>query len=132
MLMPSIDRYMTRQVLTVRADAKVAYAHALMREHQIRHLPVLEDGALVGVISERDLYLVEKLAGPQAELAVEEAMSPAAFTACCSDPVDEVVEGMAQHKYGSVVVLDHGRVAGIFTTVDGMQALADLLRCATA
>ena len=132
MLMPSIDRYMTRQVLTIRADAKIPLAHALMREHEIRHLPVLEGGKLVGVVSERDLYLIEKLAGPESEMAVEDAMSSEVYTACAGDPVDAVVDEMAKHKYGSVVVLDRGRVVGIFTMVDGMEALADLLRCATA
>lgn len=132
MLMPSIDRYMTRQVLTIRPGAKLSQAHAMMREHQIRHLPVLEAGKLVGVVTERDLYLIEKLAGPDSEMSVEDAMSPEVYTASCNDPVDNVVEGMAQHKYGSVVVLERGRVAGIFTMVDGMQALAELLRSATA
>lgn len=132
MLMPSIDRYMTRQVLTIRADAKIPLAHALMREHEIRHLPVLEAGKLVGVVSERDLYLIEKLAGPESEMAVEDAMSSEVYTACSGDPVDAVVDEMAKHKYGSVVVLDRGRVVGIFTMVDGMEALVDLLRCATA
>ena len=132
MLMPSIDRYMTRQVLTIRADAKIPLAHALMREHEIRHLPVLEGGKLVGVVSERDLYLIEKLAGPESEMAVEDAMSSEVYTACSGDPVDAVVDEMAKHKYGSVVVLDRGRVVGIFTMVDGMEALSDLLRCATA
>ena len=49
MLMPSMSRYMTRQPWTIRSGATMADAHALMRSHKIRHLPVLDGGKLVGV-----------------------------------------------------------------------------------
>lgn len=61
MLMPAMDRYMTRQPWTIRKDAKMSQAHALMRAHRIRHLPVLEAGKLVGIVSDHDLHLIETL-----------------------------------------------------------------------
>jgi acetoin utilization protein AcuB len=133
MLMPTIARYMTCQPWTIRRDAKLSQAHELMREHQIRHLPVLEAGKLVGVVSERDVYLYERLVDLDTDVTVEDAMTVDVYAASCEDSLDAVVEKMAEHKYGSVIVMNRrGIVEGVFTTVDGMQVLADLLRRATA
>ena len=105
----------------------------MMREHGIRHLPVLDGGKLVGIISERDVYLLERYRRLDPDQTVEDAMNQDVYTADPDDPVDAVVEKMAERKYGSSVVVgrrDH--IEGIFTTVDGMQVLADVLRRATA
>src|ERR1041385_8352156 len=76
MLMPSMSRYMTRQPWTIRKDAKMSQAHELMRGHRIRHLPVLEDGKLVGIVSDRDLHLMETLPDSDPdEITVDEAMT---------------------------------------------------------
>jgi len=129
MLIPPISRYMTLQPWTIRSDAKVSQARQLMREHQIRHLPVLEAGKLVGIVSERDLRLIETLLGDDPAVKVEEAMSQDVYTVAPNDPVDVIVETMSARKYGSAVVLDRrGGVEGIFTTVDALQVLADVLR----
>ena len=131
--MPAISRYMTRQPWTIRSDAKLSQAHELMRQHQIRHLPVLEAGKLVGIVSERDLNLFDRLIALDPEVTVEDAMTSDVYTATCDEEVDSVVEKMAEHKYGSTVVVNRrGVVEGIFTTVDGMQVLVDVLRRATA
>lgn len=134
MLMPTIDRYMTRQPWTVRSDARLADAHRIMREHNIRHLPVLDHGALVGVVSEGDVRLTESLLGRDAQdVTVEDAMAQDVYTVVGNGAVDEVVEKMAERKIGSVVVVDgRGHVQGIFTTVDALQFFADMLRRMTA
>ncbi|TMQ16186.1 MAG: CBS domain-containing protein [Deltaproteobacteria bacterium] len=125
---------MTRQPWTIRRDAKMSQAHQVMRLHRIRHLPVLEAGKLVGIVSDRDLHLIETLPdGDPDEVEVEDAMTEDVYAASPDDPVDAVVERMADHKYGSAVVMNRrGVVEGIFTTIDAMQVLADVLRRATA
>lgn len=134
MLMPTISRYMTRQPWTIRKDARMSQAHQMMREHRIRHLPVLEAGKLVGLVSERDLHLIETLPDSDPEqVTVEEAMSVDVYVVGMDDPVDEIVEKMANQKYGSAIVLNRrAGVEGIFTTIDALQAFADVLRRATA
>lgn len=129
MLMPPISRYMTRQLWTIERGATLTAAHQLMRAHLIRHLPVLESGKLVGVVTERDLHLMETLpdADPD-EVKVEEAMTEQVYVAAPGDEVADVVEHMADQKLGSVVVMDHERVEGIFTSIDALQVLASVLR----
>lgn len=132
MLMPPISRYMTQQPWTIRSKAHLCEARARMREHGVRHLPVVDDGRVVGLVSERDLHLLERVLGGDPEATVADAMSSQVFSVGAEDALDRVVEVMADRRLGSAVVVDRaGAVAGIFTTVDGMQALADVLQRAT-
>ena len=132
--MPTILQYMTRHPLTIGKDAKMSQAHALMRRHKLRHLPVLEGGKLVGIVSERDLHLIETLPDSDPEtVSVEDAMVVDLYTVTVDDPVDEVVEHMANRKLGSALVLNRrGGLEGIFTSVDALHVLATVLRRATA
>lgn len=131
MLMPTLARYMTRKPWTIDRKAKMAEAHRLMREHQIRHLPVVEEGRVVGVVSMRDLHLLETLPGvtPE-EVDVEDAMSTELFVATEDDELADIVERMVEARVGSAVVMGPGPdgLVGIFTSVDAMRALADILR----
>ncbi|AKJ07357.1 CBS domain-containing protein [Archangium gephyra] len=123
-----VDDFMTRIVHTIGTQSPLAEAHRLMNEHAIRHLPVLEGGKLVGMVSMRDLHLIETLKGVDPkEVAVEEAMAQEAYTVPPGTPLLEVARTMAMHKYGSAVIAQKGRVEGIFTTVDAMRALETLL-----
>jgi len=112
----------------------MSQAHELMRAHRIRHLPVLAGGKLVGIVSDRDLHLMETLPDSDPdEVTVEEAMTDNVYAVGLDDPIDAVAERMAARKYGcAVVVSPRGIVEGIFTTIDAMQVLADVLRKATA
>lgn len=123
-----IEQFMTPAPHTIGQDQTLATAHELMRKHQIRHLPVLDGGQLVGVVSDRDLELVETLrdVNPQ-EVKVSEAMSPATYTVAPREPLSAVAAKMAAHKYGSAVVMDGPHVVGVFTTVDALRALSLLL-----
>ena len=130
MLMPSISRYMTQQPWTIRHDAPLKLAGQLMREHHVRHLPVLDAGKLVGIVSERDVFLFDRRG--EADTKVEEVMSADVYGVKATDPIDQVVETIAERKVGSAVVLDRrGEVEGIFTTVDALRVLVDALRRAT-
>jgi CBS domain-containing protein len=129
MLMPPVSRYMTMQPWTTTRDAKLVDARHTMKEHGVRHLAVVDkDKHLVGMVSERDIHLAGKLTR-NGSATVEDAMTTDVLAVRANDAVADVAEAMAKHKYGSAVVVDaHGVVEGIFTTVDGMQVLADILR----
>ena len=133
MLMPSVSHYMTKQPWTIERTASLADAHRLMREHKIRHLPVLDEGRLVGVVTQRDLHLLETIGDVDTnESTVEEAMTEHPFIVTGDTALDDVVEIMADHKYGSVIVMGRAGVEGIFTAVDACHVLADILRRDTA
>ncbi len=120
---------MTVDPCTVERRATLADAHRLMRGHRIRHLPVLDHGALCGLVTERDLHLIETLADSDPETTfVEDAMQDLPFVVARDTPLDEVLDAMAKHKYGSVIVAGEDGVEGIFTAVDACQAFAHMLQ----
>ena len=129
MLMPPISRYMTRQPWTIERSATLTAAHQLMRSHAIRHLPVMDAGKLVGIVSERDLHLIETLPDSDPDdVTVDDAMTETVYVAAPTDEVSEVVDRMAAGKLGSAVVMQDQRVEGIFTSIDALQVLSHVLR----
>jgi acetoin utilization protein AcuB len=120
----AIKDVMTPQPVTIGRDQTLETAHAMMREHHCRHLPVLEHGELVGLLSLRDLYFLETLAGVDlASDKVEDAMSQEAYAVTPDAPLGDVCAHMARHKLGCAVVLERDRVAGIFTATDALRVL---------
>jgi acetoin utilization protein AcuB len=125
---PTVGQYMTASPHWIGADDALSEARITMREHRIRHLPVMRSAELVGVVSERDISLVESLPNVRTETRpVEEAMTPTPYTVSPATPLHEVARVMAERKYGAAVVVDQGAVIGVFTTTDAMRALADAL-----
>ena len=125
----TIRRFMTPTPHTISTRQTLAEAHQAMRERGVRHLPVVEEGKLVGVVSQRDLYLLETLRGVDVgrEL-VEEAMSDEPFVVAPDTSLEEVAETMANRKHGSALVVESSTVVGIFTSTDALRALVTLLR----
>jgi acetoin utilization protein AcuB len=115
---------MTAAPHSVGRDQTLAFAHERMRELQVRHLPVLEGGKLVGLVSQRDALLIETLrdVDPGA-VSVEEAMTTDVYVASPETPLADVAAAMADHKYGCAVIMEGAHLAGIFTTVDALRAL---------
>lgn len=129
MLMPSVSRYMTAQPWTIERTASLRDAEQLMRDHQIRHLPVVDDGQLVGVVTERDLKALTARPGIDASAArVTEVMIERPFIVTSDAALDEVATIMSEQKYGSVIVMGHDGVEGIFTAVDACRVLAEVLQ----
>lgn len=126
---PPVQKYMSTSPFSIGRDQTLERAHEMLREHNIRHLPVLEGGRLVGMVTMRDLNLVETLrdVDPK-EVTVEDAMSTSVYSVGPDAPLDEVAAEMAEHKYGSAVVMQNTKIVGILTTVDICRALSELLR----
>jgi acetoin utilization protein AcuB len=119
---------MTPSPWTIARNQPISIAQKLMRERGIRHLPVLDGPRVVGILSERDILLVESFPGVNpTDLRVEEAMAPNPYEVTPDAPLSEVVATLLERRIGSAIVVVEDRVAGVFTTVDALRALADLL-----
>jgi len=125
---PTVGQYMTPSPHSIAVDRTLADAHKIMRQFKIRHLPVLEGGRLVGVVSERDLHLVETLKDVNpSKVEVEDAMSPDPFVVTPDTPLQDVLVTMWRKKYGSAVVQEGREIVGVFTTIDALRVLITLL-----
>ncbi len=130
---PTIAAYMTTAPHAIEPHEPVAAALQRMRELNVLHLPVRAAGRTVGVLSERDLGVLEAaMRGPEAvrglkTLKVMDVMTPDPFCARPGMSLREVAAAMAERKIGSALVVDDaGRLLGIFTVTDALKALATL------
>ena len=118
---------MTPSPHTVGIDKPLTIARALMRTHCLRHLPVLQGGKLVGVLTQRDLYYLETVDGVDLNKdSVADAMTADVYVASPDDPIPDVARVMAAHKYGCAVIVEGGKVVGIFTANDALHHLSTI------
>lgn len=124
----TIAEVMTDTPQTIGRDQKLSLAHEMMRELGLRHLPVLDAGKLIGVLSQRDLYFVEAISGVDQDVdSVSEAMATEVYTVAPGELVADVARTMGERKYGCAIVVDRGYVVGIFTATDALALLARAL-----
>ena len=121
-----VSRYMSASPVVIQQDRPLTEAIALMQEHNVRHLPVLEGQAPIGILSERDVAMAGSLVPDAWELIpVAEAMTPQPYSVPADTKITEVARAMAEHQYGAVLVTnDEGALLGVFTTTDALAVLA--------
>ena len=120
----TIGDVMTPQPLTIGREQKLVTAHKMMAENGIRHLPVLERGDLVGIVSQRDLYFVETIAGvDKLTDKVEDAMTTDTRRFDPETPLREVARAMFDERLGCAVIVERDRVVGVFTAMDALRIL---------
>ncbi len=128
---------MTANPVTVGPKATIADVWELMREMEIRHVPVVSDRGLVGMVSDRDLgrldltRAVSGTGAPGEELGVSitEVMSPDVIAIEPETELAEVLDLFLEHKIGALPVVepDTREVVGILSYVDVLRGLRDLL-----
>ncbi len=125
---PTIQKYMTVLPHTIGADQSLAKADKMMNELRVRHLPVLDGGKLVGILTDRDVRLVESFKDVDPEkVTVDQAYSPEPYITEPGAALNKVCAEMAHHKFGCALVVDNHKLVGIFTWVDALKALDHLM-----
>lgn len=121
-----IGTYMVTHPFSVEPNHSVKAAAPLLREKHIRHLPVIKDKKLVGIVSERDIRAA--LALPQGNiLTIGDIMTSDVYVATLTTPLSEVAYEMAEQKLGSALIVNSKKqVVGIFTTTDALRILSTL------
>jgi acetoin utilization protein AcuB len=135
---------MTRKLVTLSPEASVAEALTLCRERRIRHIPILEEGRLVGIVSDRDLRDASPALGDAQrasalqEIRVGDVMTREVSTADPQDSIENLAQEMYELKIGSLPVVAEGpmvdeglavaeeELLGIITSSDVMRALVTL------
>lgn len=128
--------WMTRQVITVGPADSVSHAMLVMKEKRIKHLPVVVNGALLGVLSDRDIkaYTPSKATALDvyeinyllARAAVKEAMGSRLVTTTPEAPVEEAALLMLENDIGCLPVLEGDVLVGIISDRDIFRSLVDI------
>lgn len=125
--MQIVGELMTRDVVTLKETQNLAKADELLRLHRIRHLPVVRQEKLVGLITHRDLLraAATHATDPAAQpLWAADIMTRDVQTVRPDTPLRRAVAMMLEHKYGCLPVVDEGGV------LQGILTEADLVRYA--
>lgn len=126
---------MTPDVITASPDTTLAQALSVTREHRIRHLPVLEDGRVVGVVTDRDLRLAlppawaaqhEELLGALHDRRVGDVMIRNIIHVLPETPLEDAATLLYTHRIGCLPVIDGERLVGILTETDVLRAFTEL------
>ncbi len=113
--------------LTIAIDQTLADARSRMLALDVRHLPVLAEGRVVGMLSERDIGLAAGLGMALENVSVGSAMSAGPFTVRPDEELQTVLRVMAERKLGSAVVVRDDRLVGVFTSTDALRLLSQLI-----
>ena len=128
--MPDVRRYVTRCPPTLAPRDPVSHAHRVMQEHRCRHVPVVDGGSLVGIVTDRDLLVLQGMRAVEPDhVLVEQIMSKMPVAVPGETGLDKVLELMSAKRVDAIVVIDQGCVVGLVTAVDALHALADALGC---
>ncbi|MBC8066865.1 MAG: CBS domain-containing protein [Deltaproteobacteria bacterium] len=128
---PSVLTVMTPFPYAVDEGDSVEDARAMMREHDIHHLPVLKDGKLDGVVSSRDIDVTLGVLDQQTvavQLTVGAICTREPYVVEVDARLDEVAEEIGRRRIGSALITKHGKLAGILTIRDVCNAFVAELR----
>lgn len=123
-----IAQVMTPVPKSIGPEVPLSKAQELMAKLKVRHLPVLVGSRVVGLISDRNAKAAA-LSKWGEGFTVEDVMMPDPYVVKPSEKVETVLTEMMKYKYGSALVQEKsGEIVGIFTTVDALYLLRQLLR----
>jgi len=123
---PPIKAVMTPFPHWIDIEDSLERARSMMDEYAIRHLPVMERGGLVSVLSLKELQRAAAISSGEAR--VRDVCDAGPYVVALSEPLDRVLLHMSEHGLDSVLVVKEGRLAGIFTMSDACRHFAKLLR----
>jgi len=113
---------------TVEPTTSVLKAKQIMKELNVRHLPVVVDSEAVGIVSERDLQVVDTFTNSDT-LILGKFMSKNPYSVRVKESIAEVALEMSRKKIGSAIVNNSdGSFYGIFTVTDALNALVEIVR----
>ena len=121
-----ISEVMHHDPISVSSSTKLKEAYEIMQQKEIRHLPVVDNDKLVGVVTDHDLRLAtSKLTqNPfDVETEIEKIMSHPVQTTRPSDPIEIATQTMRELKIGCLPVVDNMKLVGIVTGMDLLDAL---------
>lgn len=131
-----VREWMTKDPIILSPQTSIFQAWTLMKDRRIRHLPVMEDGQLVGIVTDRDLRLVLPSPATALEahelnyllekLTVSEVMTKDVITTTPSAALADATRALLRNRIGALPVLAGPILVGILTRADALEALSSV------
>lgn len=136
-----IERWMKHPVYSVKPLDSIQHARELMMQHRVNQLPVVVDGRVVGIVTDRDLRdafpsvfdptarrdVKSKSGTNPSEITVEMVMTPNVLTLGPKDSVGAAIQLMRNERIGAIPIVDANHLVGILTRSDVLDAFVALV-----
>jgi acetoin utilization protein AcuB len=122
-----VKNWMVKKVISIPPHCALVDAMTLMRKYSIRHLPVVEDKTLLGLISESDLRQCLISSSLMDEMRLDQIMIKNPVTIGPNESLEEAARLIYRYKIGGLPVVDRGKLVGILTTPDILTAFIQLM-----
>jgi acetoin utilization protein AcuB len=119
-----VSRWMTRSPVVVGSNENLAVVRNKMEQGGFHRVPVVDNGKLVGIVSDRDL---RQHVGTLERVKVNGVMTQPVVTLTPTTMLEQAANLMVRHKIGGVPVVEQGKVVGMLTATDLMRAFAEVL-----
>lgn len=133
----NVEKRMSHQVVTVQPEVQITKAHKLMAQEKIQQMPVVKNGKLVGLVSERDILKaypssvttlsVWEIASLLEKIKVKDIMVRDVLTVQEITPIEQAARIMVDNKIGSLPVMRGNDVVGIITEADLFNVMLEML-----
>lgn len=121
-----VGQFMTPTPETIEVTCSISDALERMQRLNLRHLPVMDGPKLVGIVSDRDLCIAKVAHGiDPTDIGVNEVMTRDLYAVGPEAPLEETCKAMVEGRFGSTLVVEGGKVVGIFTTTDALRVLIE-------
>jgi acetoin utilization protein AcuB len=132
-----VGERMSQPVITISPDAPISEALALMNRENIRRMPVIGKGKLVGIVSEKALLNASPSSATSlsmwelnyllSKITVKDVMSRTVFTVSADTPIEEAARIMVDNQVGGLPVMRAGEVVGMITETDLFKVFLELM-----
>lgn len=125
-----VEEFTTPDPITAQESTDLHELSDLMKNNNIRHVPIVRSGRVIGMVSDRDIRVVSSLTSNQKMLVqARDIMVRNPVTVDSQMSLDDVALKMSRKKIGSVIVNDENdQFYGIFTSLDALNALIEIVR----
>jgi acetoin utilization protein AcuB len=130
MIVILVKEKMSPTPITIHPNASLVEAKACLDQHRIRHLPALEEGRLVGIITDRDIRSAASASSLE-HVKVADTMTRNVITVSPETQVQVAAKLMLTHRIGGLPVVKKGELLGIITETDLLNALVEIMDQAT-
>jgi acetoin utilization protein AcuB len=126
---PTMRELMTPMVYTINATASVHEAKHQMATYSIRHLPVVAEGKLIGMVSDRDLKLAQAVSSNDNfdKLPIGDVCLLDVYSVSADETATKVLRHLSRERIGSVLLTENHKLVGIFTVTDACRSFAEYL-----
>lgn len=125
----TIKEAMTPCPHSIGPDQSISKAREIMRQHAFRHLPVQKGGQLIGIVTSRDIdFMLAMEKRDASTFSVEDAYMPDPYIVDPSTPLADVTAYLGETKIGCALIVEEGKLVGVYTTVDACRDFSRLLK----